>query len=372
MGNIFSTSTVINNSQVAKQEAKQEAPFYALSSINDQHEFYTPSEAITDLHDVMTKTPKQAAFYCKLPELQYQTEQNNVSAFVLDRKICDVGTKLTMVGSLKHIEKIEVCLRPSNAYDKTTIADECTLIETVHAHQIHFLLNTTDEKHCILPVFINRLKQLFVCNAIYSLIVIRIYSPLASNVEYSLAMHGYTLAPSARRVTNRAPVDNLFEHSEFVGSFKLENQEINKFSVNTKEASYVSKFKYITSLVISVFNKTKGQYEIDCVDECALHLDDVCVYACFNYEDIVHTQLAMFPSSTIKKHILIPFSSTLLQSPPKVSGMIDFSKLDNVYITLKLKQQYVEDLENEYECFISITKLATLHCSGGYFKIKEH
>ena len=171
-------------------------------------------------------------------------------------------------------------------------------------------------------------------------------------------MHGIILDNSVRaflsdkNTLNDRLQDKVVETSDFVNVFPLSSTESTKIEF-ISETDEKEKWQHVTSLCVSVYNKTKKQYEIECVDECCLKGSNM-VFANYRYEDIVHVQRFINPECVDCPHIIIPFSSSLFGN---IAGMVNFYKLQNVSLTLSLKNTVEND---EYECYISTTRATTL------------
>jgi len=380
MGNSFNTAqTPIWNG----------GAFLALASLENDTQYCThPPNSIQEIigYDAACASPiQQAHFYSKLPLIHLKNHhQPRVASFVIPRSFFDVLHKISLVGPYDLIEKIEVCTIDTNTsysyadiekYGWKKIQDEeekvtwiqpptniiLDVIETVHTHQLDFFKQTQLVEGGAIPIFINRAKAV-INVASYSTFVVRLYLSEKARVDqFSLAGHGSILCNIARKITTQIGFNQTIEQFTLLTKQSLAStRETCKISLNA-----LQQYNNVSSLLISVYNKTKQTYETDVVDNCTLHFHTH-VYCSYDQTDILHNQLQLGVYRGRGRHIIIPFASSIFGG--KLEASINFSKVENVSLTLQLKPSYNQD---EYECAVSASHFTTLRFSGGSVTIKK-
>jgi len=141
------------------------------------------------------------------------------------------------------------------------------------------------------------------------------------------------------------------ESCEFVKQHQYTfNESKNIICLMNDSNEHEKKWNNVSGLYVSIWNHSLSEFEIDCVLNCTLLIDDM-VYSSYSYVDIIHNQYAACGKTG--QHIILPFTSKLLQN--HLTASINFSRAAVVNLEIQLKKS-----EHVYSIYISLSRYASL------------
>ncbi len=148
----------------------------------------------------------------------------------------------------------------------------------------------------------------------------------------------------------------------------IKTQDIDNKECNSILLSDINHFDCygITAIFISIFNKTKNDFELSALSHCSIIVDDH-VYLVLDQQKIAHYQ--MLACNNLGQHIIIPFSSNILQVDYKqrFTGYFNMTHINKPICIIEIKQDHAD----EYEVRIRCSKLVNLVWDQGYCTIKK-
>lgn len=328
---------------------------------------------------------------------------SNTVDFALSR-ISDGCRNLSLIGPIDKIEKIELCILQTplkkteeeekimlflpeeiesrkkkeeqykNPYFLNNVGEvkyeSLDIIETIDKTMFHIFETmfgwNKDKQYNMLPTFLQRSNGILFCQSLYSRLVLRLYTTNETDKHlFSLAAHTVYLSTQARGVCGKNPFKMGYETCRFLTSKLLDVNECNKIVIpELPKIKHQLSDEATTALFVSIWNKTKQKFDLSSLQSFSFVLDTT-VYRSFtfvnNLDELYHNQL--MTCGKTGEHIIIPFSSSVLKTPYKVSGHFKLGRITDPHLLVEFKPS---DTLDEFEIQIHSTALTMLDFKSGF------
>ena len=160
-------------------------------------------------------------------------------------------------------------------------------------------------------------------------------------------------------VNAREPYGMVFETTHTLLRQSMDPMECNR--IDLKEDMHCN---HVTALFVSIYNKTKGRYEVEACEHFSLVLNHI-VLVSLDQLDIAHNQMIATDGS-IGQHIIIPFSPKFnkYKQDVKCNSYININKCPDPHILIDMNRKHIVD-GDAYEVQISCSNLTIIRSFYG-------